>query len=40
MQGKNNPRLERIDEEYKKELSQIIGYELKNPRFEICKSVC
>ena len=28
---KNNPRLGRIDEEYKKELSQIIGYELKNP---------
>ena len=24
-------RLERINEEYKKELSQIIGYELKNP---------
>mgnify|MGYP005756360341 CR=1 FL=1 len=31
MQGKNNPRLGRIDEEYRKELSQIIGYELKNP---------
>ena len=31
MQGKNNPRLGRIDEEYKKELSQIIGKELKNP---------
>ena len=31
MQGKENPRLGRIDEEYKKELSQIIGYELKNP---------
>ena len=31
MQGKNNTRLGRIDEEYKKELSQIIGYELKNP---------
>ena len=31
MQEKNNPRLGRIDEEYKKELSQIIGYELKNP---------
>ena len=31
MQGKNNPRLGRIDEEYIKELSQIIGYELKNP---------
>ena len=31
MQGKNNPRLGRIDEEYKKELSQIVGYELKNP---------
>ena len=30
MQGKNNPRLGRIDEEYRKELSQIIGYELKN----------
>ena len=24
-------RLERIDEEYRKELSQIISYELKNP---------
>lgn len=31
MQEKNNPRLGRIDEEYRKELSQIIGYELKNP---------
>ena len=31
MQGKNNPRLGRIDEEYRKELSQIISYELKNP---------
>ena len=31
MQGKEKPRLGRIDEEYKKELSQIIGYELKNP---------
>ena len=31
MQGKNNPRLGRIDEEYKKEISHIIGYELKNP---------
>ena len=31
MQGKNNPRLGRIDEEYRKEISQIIGYELKNP---------
>lgn len=27
----NNMRLGRIEEEYKKELSQIIGYELKNP---------
>lgn len=27
----NNTRLGRIDEEYKKVLSQIIGYELKNP---------
>ena len=27
----NNNRLGRIDEEYRKELSQIIGYELKNP---------
>ena len=26
-----NNRLGRIDEEYRKELSQIIGYELKNP---------
>ena len=31
MQGKENPRLGRIDEEYRKEISQIIGYELKNP---------
>ena len=31
MPNKNNNRLARIDEEYKKELSQIIGYELKNP---------
>lgn len=28
---KTNNRIERIDEEYRKELSQIIGYELKNP---------
>jgi ribosome-binding factor A len=27
----NQTRLGRIEEEYKKELSQIIGYELKNP---------
>lgn len=27
----NQARLGRIDEEYRKELSQIIGYELKNP---------
>lgn len=27
----NQNRLGRIDEEYRKELSQIIGYELKNP---------
>ena len=31
MQGKETPRLGRIDEEYRKEISQIIGYELKNP---------
>ena len=31
MPNKNNNRLARITEEYKKELSQIIGYELKNP---------
>ena len=31
MQGKENPRIGRIDEEYRKEISQIIGYELKNP---------
>ena len=31
MPNKNNNRLARIDEEYRKELSQIIGYELKNP---------
>lgn len=30
MAGKNNNRMGRIDEEYRKELSQIIGYELKN----------
>ena len=29
MPGKNNNRIGRIDEEYRKELSQIIGYELK-----------
>jgi ribosome-binding factor A len=29
--SKNNNRIGRIDEEYRKELSQIIGYELKNP---------
>ena len=28
---KNENRLNRIDEELKKELSQIISYELKNP---------
>lgn len=31
MPNRNNNRLNRIDEEYRKELSQIIGYELKNP---------
>ena len=31
MQNKNNNRMGRIDEEYKKELSQILSYELKNP---------
>ncbi|MCI8617640.1 MAG: 30S ribosome-binding factor RbfA [Clostridia bacterium] len=31
MPSKNNNRIGRIDEEYRKELSQIIGYELKNP---------
>ena len=31
MSNKNNNRIGRIDEEYKKVLSQIIGYELKNP---------
>lgn len=31
MPNKNNNRIGRIDEEYRKELSQIIGYELKNP---------
>ena len=30
MPNKNNNRIERINEEYKKVLSQIIGYELKN----------
>ena len=29
--AENQARLGRIEEEYKKELSQIIGYELKNP---------
>ncbi len=29
--NKNNNRLERIDEEYKKEISNIINYNLKNP---------
>lgn len=31
MPNKNNNRMGRIDEEYRKELSQIISYELKNP---------
>ena len=31
MQKRENNRINRIDEEYKKELSQIIGYELKDP---------
>lgn len=31
MPNKNNNRIGRIDEEYRKELSQIIGYDLKNP---------
>lgn len=31
MPNRNNNRINRIDEEYRKELSQIIGYELKNP---------
>lgn len=31
MPGKNNNRIGRIDEEYRKELSQIISYDLKNP---------
>lgn len=31
MPNRNNNRIGRIDEEYRKELSQIIGYELKNP---------
>ena len=31
MEGKNNNRIGRIDEEYRKELSQIISYDLKNP---------
>ena len=30
MPNKNSNRIERINEEYRKELSQIIGYELKN----------
>ena len=30
MPNRNNNRIERINEEYRKELSQIIGYELKN----------
>lgn len=31
MPNKNNNRIGRIDEEYRKELSQIISYEVKNP---------
>ena len=31
MANKNNNRFGRIDEEFKKEISQIINYELKNP---------
>ena len=31
MAGKNNNRIGRIDEEYRKELSQIISYDSKNP---------
>ena len=31
MAGKNNNRIGRIDEEYRKELSQVISYDLKNP---------
>ena len=31
MPNKNNNRMGRIDEEYRKELSQIISYDLKNP---------
>ncbi len=31
MPNKNNNRIGRIDEEYRKELSQIISYDLKNP---------
>ena len=31
MPNRNNNRIGRIDEEYRKELSQIIGYELNNP---------
>lgn len=31
MTKKNNNRFNRIDEEFKKEISQIINYELKNP---------
>ena len=31
MPNKNNNRLGRIDEEYKKEISSIINYDLKNP---------
>ncbi len=30
MPNRNNNRIERINEEYRRELSQIIGYELKN----------
>ncbi len=32
MAGKNNNRLARIDEELKKEISNIINYNLKNPK--------
>lgn len=32
MPNKNNNRLERIDEEFKKEMSSIINYDLKEPK--------
>ena len=40
---KNENRLNRINEELKKEISNVISFELKNPNvtgFKICKNIC